>query len=250
MKLKYKYFKHHIIAIILFIFFGIICDIAINQYRDMYDMGIYNLIDISYIAVNSIYFTYIKYLMEDILIDYWNISLANGLFLFIFASLLLVYILINKDSDIPVIKTFYNYIENENTILLILFFFNSSCTVLTSYYFEPCFILISYQFSKFFHVIVETPEKAYCIIFLLFQLFCLMILLEIIELNFWNLNKNTRRNIEERGLLDINDENGRDSSVDQTNIDFDIGYYIMATEDNKKKDGIEMITQNSSLTEN
>ena len=62
-----------------------------------------------------------------------------------------------------------------------------------------------------------------------------MILLEIIELNFWNLNKNTRRNIEERGLLDINDENGRDSSVEQTNIDFDIGYYIMATEDNKKK---------------
>ena len=95
--------------------------------------------------------------MEDILIDYWNISLANGLFLFIFASLLLIYILINKDSDIPVIKTFYNSIENENTILLILkqiliiiiFFFNSSCTVLTSYYLEPCFILISYQFSKF-----------------------------------------------------------------------------------------------------
>ena len=82
----------------------------------MYDMGIYNLIDISYIAVNSIYFTYIKYLMEDILIDYWNISLANGLFLFILASLILIYILTNKDSDIPVIKTFYNYIENENKV--------------------------------------------------------------------------------------------------------------------------------------
>ena len=256
--LNYKFFKHHIIAIIFFIFFGIICDIAITQYKDMYNMGVYNFIDILVIIGNSIYYICIKYLMEKLLLQYWNIALASGLFYFVLGVLFLSFILTNKSSSIEFVKSFYNSIENGNLLLLIIKqiliiiiqFFNFTFILLTSYYFEPCFILISYQFSKFFHVIVETPEKAYCIIFLLFQLFCLMILLEIIELNFWNLNKNTRRNIEERGLLDINDENGRDSSVDQTNIDFDIGYYIMATEDNKKKDGIEMITQNSSLTEN
>ena len=255
--LKYKFFKHHIIAIFFFIFFGVICDITIDQYKDMYNKGIYNFIDISSIIINSIYFCYIKYLMENILFDYWNIALANGLLLFFLSCLYLIYILTSKNSDIKVVKSFYTSIENENiaplvikqVLIMILYFFNSTCTILTSYYFDPCFILISYQFSKFYQVIVKSPEKAYCIIFFLFQFFCLMILLEIIELNFWNLNKNTRRNIEERGLLDINDENRRDSSLEQTNIDFDIGYYIMATEDNKKKEDIEMRNKDSSFTE-
>ena len=224
----------------------------------MYEKGVYNLIDILSLIVNSVNLCYIKYLMESILFHYWNIALTNGLVFFVFSSFLLIYILTNKDSDTYIIKSFYATLEKENIailifrqiLLIIIFFFNSACTILTSYYFEPCFIIISYQFSKFYLVMLETPEKAYCIIFFILQFICLMIFLEIIELNFWKLNENTRRNIEKRGLLDINDENGRDSSVDQTNIDFDIGYYIMATEDNKKKDEIEMKSKDSSFAEN
>ena len=47
-----------------------------------------------------------------------------------------------------------------------------------------------------------------------------MIYLEIFELNFCNLNENTRRNIDLRGLLDLSTENGRDSTVIDINKDY------------------------------
>ena len=52
-----------------------------------------------------------------------------------------------------------------------------------------------------------------------------MIHLEIIELNFCGLNKNTKRNVELRGILDISKER-KDSSVEFNNIDINKDYYI------------------------
>ena len=70
-----------------------------------------------------------------------------------------------------------------------------------------------------------------------------MIYLEIIELNFCNLNNNTRRNINLRGLLDISGENGRDSTV----IDINKDYFIEKLEnESQKEDNIEMIRQNTT----
>ena len=70
-----------------------------------------------------------------------------------------------------------------------------------------------------------------------------MIYLEIIELNFCNLNNNTRRNISLRGLLDISGENGRDSTV----IDINKDYFIEKLEnESQKEDNIEMIRQNTT----
>ena len=68
-----------------------------------------------------------------------------------------------------------------------------------------------------------------------------MIYLEIFELNFCNLNENTRRNIDLRGLLDLSAENGRDSTV----IDINKDYFIDKSEidDNHKETNIEMIPQ-------
>ena len=63
---------------------------------------------------------------------------------------------------------------------------------------------------------------------------------EIFELNFCNLNENTRRNINLRGLLDDLEENGRDSTV----IDINKDYFIDKSEiDDKKEPNIEMIHQ-------
>ena len=90
-------------------------------------------------------------------------------------------------------------------------------------------------------MIKNEPEKLYCIIFFAIQFFSLMIYLEIFELNFCNLNENTRRNINLRGLLDDLEENGRDSTV----IDINKDYFIDKSEidDNHKETNIEMIPQ-------
>ena len=58
-----------------------------------------------------------------------------------------------------------------------------------------------------------------------------MILLEIIELNFCRLNKNTRRMIEQRGIDELLGDSGRDSSVGLNKVDINKDYYIQANDD-------------------
>ena len=60
-----------------------------------------------------------------------------------------------------------------------------------------------------------------------------MIHLEILELNFFGLNKYTKRNIELRGMKDILFE-GRDSTVDKGVIDINESYSVMRKENNNK----------------
>ena len=124
-------------------------------------------------------------------------------------------------------------------------FITFSLSMLNIYYFSPNFILISYHLSKFAKILIDLikdePEKLYYLVFFAIQFFSLMIYLEIFELNFCNLNENTRRNIDLRGLSDLSGENGRDSTV----IDVNKDYFIDKSEidDNHKETNIEMIPQ-------
>ena len=252
--LKYKYFIHHVISITTFILIGIICDIVIDKYEKLRKDGIYNFVDILAIIIDSLYFCYFKYLMEKKFVYYWNIGLTLGLTLVSFATLLLFVALIDKDksaSDIAMIYTFYKSFQEGNIGLIILKqftliflnFFLITFTLLTSFYFEPSFVLISYEFSKFFQVLKDNPEKAYVVVFFILQFFCLMIVLEIIELNFCGLNKNTKRNISQRGMSELLEENGRDSTVGLNQIDINKDYYITNSEENKKNEEIELKQQ-------
>ena len=47
----------------------------------------------------------------------------------------------------------------------------------------------------------------------IFELFMLLVFCEIIELNFWGLKENTKKNIEDRAEIPVFDENGRDSNL-------------------------------------
>ena len=75
----------------------------------------------------------------------------------------------------------------------------------TIYYFTPAHTLLVFYLSSIITIFEitndnDSPEYEWVIIILslLFTLFGLFIYLEIIELNFWDLNKNTRRNIDQR----------------------------------------------------
>ena len=117
----------------------------------------------------------------------------------------------------------------ENFYYLQTNFISSTLSIINIYYFNPTFFLINFIFSKFVLGLIDKREskKFFCIIFFLLQTFSLMVYLEIIELEFLGLNKNTKRNIELRGIEDISGENGRDSSIGvKDSIDINDDYYI------------------------
>ena len=192
--------------------------------------------------------------MEKICIHYWNIGFTLGLTLVTFATLILLYILTDKDkadSGTAMVSSFYKSFDEANIgliilkqfIIILLNFFLTTLTILTSFYFEPSFVLISYVFSKFYQALKDNLDKAYCIVFFVLQFFCLMILLEIIELNFCDLNKNSRRNIEKRGIDDLLGDNGRDSSVGLNIMDINKDYYLNKDNEEPKNEQIELYEQ-------
>ena len=82
-------------------------------------------------------------------------------------------------------------------------------------------------------------------IFFYFTIFCVDDLSWILELNFCNLNENTKRNIELRGLIDITGEFGRDSSLNNVEINKD---YLINTDMNKENGvDIEMDIRTNSV---
>ena len=118
--------------------------------------------------------------------------------------------------------------------------------ILNIYYFNPNYVLISFQFSKIADVLINENgnNKYYCIIFFVIQLFFLMVYLEIIELNFCDLNKNTKKNIEFRSVLEASGQSGRDSSVGLGVVDINKDYSVNLTENIKNNDkNIELLSE-------
>ena len=264
--LKYKYFRHHVVSMILFIILGNICDYVLHYYSHMFDYGpLMIVIQIISIFTDVIYYYYEKYLLEKLYYPYWEVSFLNGITLFTFATMLFIYVITNKDkenSNVAIVQDFYLYFQKvspgkiigKQLLVYIIYFINNSLTILIIYYLNPNFNLIGFHLSKIVQVLIdENNEKFYCIIIFILQLFCLMIYLEIIELNFCDLNKNTKRKINLRGIDDLSGDTGSDSNsaLGIGNIDIDQNYYIESLENDPRENSIEMsrseTTSKSSL---
>ena len=211
--LKYKYFIHNYIAIGAFIIFGILTDVILGVFSTALKIGYASmLIDFVVTITDSVHFCYQKYMLEKLYYPYWNVVLVPGLVLMVINSTTLIIILIcGKNTDINFFKGFYDYfnkievgyIVGKFLINVVLNFLLYTFTILTLYQFNPDFVLISLQLSKFVNVLMNNKNGTYYfIIFVVLQFFCLLIYLEIIELNFCELNKNTRRNVQIRGKDD------------------------------------------------
>ena len=246
--LKYKYYKHHIIFIAIFIICGISCDLLLNYYKQLGEFSfLINFIEFLSVLSDSMYYYYQKYMMEKLYYPYWRVSLCLGISYFFFATGFLIYFLSGNENESDLIKLFYLYFKNENVgikisklvIVYVSITINTALNILIIYYFNPNYILISFQISKIVQVLIdENKEKYYCIFFFVYQFMALMIYLEILELNFCNLNENTKSNIEYRGLLDLSGECGRDSSLGSIELNKD---YILDSNDGNV---IEMKEQN------
>ena len=252
--LKYKYFIHHIISMVGFILFGNFSDLILNYYPQITQYGfLINIIQFISIVIDVIYYYYQKYMMEKLFYPYWKIIFTIGLSFFLFATATLIYVLVEKENSYPIIangKYFYLYFKNENIGIkigkFIFSFIGGALNILNIYYFSPNYILISFQFSKIVDVLMteEDVKKYYCIIFFIFQLFFLMIYLEILELNFCNLNKNTKKNIEFRSITESLGQDGRDSTIDSGIVDVNKDYFINNNEsEDKNEKNIELLSQ-------
>ena len=244
--LKYKYYKHHIISMIIFMIFGIISDISFNNYENIdQKFFLFHFIKTIEIAMESLFFCYQKYMMEKFYCPYWNVSFFPGLSGFLILCIFLIIVLTDPDkekSSVELIANFYLYFNGKNIglkigkiiISFILYIIIEPLIILILFYFRPDFILIVLQFAYISKNLIEkSVDKLYCIIFFIIQFLALMIHLEIFELNFCDLNENTRRNIDLRSKIDLSNED-MDSSADFYYIDIDKDYTIDISEKNEK----------------
>ena len=128
-------------------------------------------------------------------------------------------------------------------IYLIVFrIFINILKVLTVYYFSPIHTFTSYIIVKMFNLLLrkDTEYKYFSLIPFVFQLLALLIFLEIIEINFCDLDKNTKRNIEKRqfeeNLKLLNQEIIDDDDDEKESIEVSPGY-IIETEMEKSSEG-------------
>ena len=133
--------------------------------------------------------------------------------LFITNTLTVILILMTpKDQESGFMATFWEYFEkvpagiiiSKFMINYILQFILDLLRMLTIFYLSPEYHLIAQNLGKIFFILVNGNDNKYiCIIFFILQFFCLLVYLEIIELNFLNLNKNTRKAITGRSYDDL-----------------------------------------------
>ena len=203
--LKIKLHIHHYIGIFIFIILSLgidlLCDLNIFK-PDIFFIFIY----IFRLIIDSIYATYEKYMMDKLGYSPYFVVFSIG-FIFLLEATVSAIIFSFMDNG-DTILSLENYFDKEDykevilhMIYLIAFrFFVNILKILTAYYFTPIHIFTSYTIIKVFNLFLEKDEdiKYYSLILFIFQFLALLIFLEIIELNFLNLNKNTKRNIQRR----------------------------------------------------
>ena len=254
--LKYKYFIHHIISMAGFILFGNFSDLLLDSYSEIIKFGAVPIIILIFgIISDVVYYYYQKYMMEKLFYPYWTISFTAGIGLALFSTAILIYVLVVKEKANPFIvdpQRFYSYFNGNDIglkvgkiiLLYILSVVNTILNILNIYYFSPNYILISFQFSKFVDVLINesNSKKYFTIIFFVIQLFFLMIYLEILELNFCNLNQNTKKSIDFRSTIDSSGENGRDSTIGLGVVDINEDYSLDLSENgDKNNNNIELL---------
>ena len=254
--LKYKYYIHHIISIVIIVIICIVLDFLLNNF---FDMNKYTIISsIILILADSFLYSYLKYLIEFKYYFYLDILYIYGIFMFFWNSVALGFtVIIQKiNGTNHIFFEFYNYFNTNGAwIVLFRFLFGLIITGLILDLLEymilnkltPNYIIICYEIGKIPSNIKNFVNSDYykfqinnkflvligIIILSVLQVITLLFYLEIFEFNFCSLNKNTKKNIEERELMLTSYNIGMDNYLvdDESNIVMK-GYII--EEENRK----------------
>ena len=245
--LKYKYFIHHYLSIVLIFISAIAMDLLLDNYSSIIKKNILNILpELLGIISGTANLCYIKYMIDRQYHHYWNIKFAVGCNLLLICIIFLMMIVLPKKNDqtnfapnfFPYFqKTSLGLIISKVFVQIIIFFIFHVLHILTIFYLSPEFVLISQILMKILTIVVKEGNNKYiCLIFFALQIFSLMIYLEIIELNFLKLNFNTKRNIKERCTDELI---GRIDSFNDGGFEAGDGYFV-ANNDQNDNEKIEL----------
>ena len=233
--LKTKLYVHHYIGLLIFIIFSLGIDILVGM--NIFKPGaLFFFIYCIYLLFDSIYITYEKYMMDKLYYSPFIIVFAIGLLFLVTPTICAILIFIKgnmvKVGEKYKLQKFSDYFqENDYKDVIIHIVYLTSfryviniLKILTIYYFTQNHIYTTYVFIKLVDYLIRKKHwiRFLGIILFVFQFLGLLIYLEIIELNFLKLNKNTKNNIKKRELdediLLLSDEDSRKSDVEEDGI--------------------------------
>ena len=251
--LKYKYYIHHMISMFAYCALGITCDfIYSNFFKISYD---YVYIYIIYLINEVMVYCYLKYMMDKLYYHYIEIQLYWGVIGVIIKLIIFIFISIRQyklNEDGGILHDIYEYFTNTNVAVIIFYQFLYYITTgaiefllitLMLYYLKPNHYIITDEFYVYIKLIFfEKPEnRFYTLIPFCFQILFLLFYFEIFEFNFWGLNKNTVKNIQQREGNDVDSRYSKTS-----NIELEEQYYLekngTRTSDEGKTDKLEQTT--------
>jgi len=236
--LKYKYYIHHIISMIIYCILGISIDLILNNFF-LLNYKYIGLFAIS--IINELFlFCYIKYMLDKLYYQLVEIIFYFGIIgiiiIFCLFSSLIIYQYENEIDGISnSIKIYFN-----NTNVTIIIFYQFLFFILTSGFYCSLIILLLYYLKPNHKIIVDqievytlilmakNPNKWYTVIPFVLQILVLLFYFEILEFNLWNLNRNTIKNILIRELTE--NQNEEERSFSQIRVGFGEQYYIINDE--------------------
>jgi hypothetical protein len=243
---KMNYYKHQYYSIIFIIFFGLLKYIVKlfsegnikNKYKEVLSILLLQIIQAfvdSYIIGNAKILMESKYLSPYFICSIFG--LINGL-ITIISYFIVTYVPCNNNfcdliyNNVYYFDNIYSVFDNIYPIeifLIIYTIFQSGIFQILSYIiindFTICHIFLFYQVLELADSFIEIFNNGinFFVIYLLiisgiFEIFIVLIFLEIIELRFCGLNYNTKRNIKERALIESNLSNEMRSPTEETVI--------------------------------
>ena len=248
---KSKYYIHHIICLVIFCGLCVGIDLLLNTFKAEFSEKIPLKIVFNIIVVifELIRLCYHKYMMNNLYYHYWSVSFSYGLFTLIIAifSLISVYIVGDKNDEN---NSYFQFLKNTEFRYLfprilswiIIYGLLEIFKLLALESLTPNHMMISYEIGKIANILYSSKSrrKWHSLILFAIQFIILLFFLEVFEFNFCNLNKNTRRNIEERSLTSMDMR----ESIGSVN-ELDIEGYSIRPENNENTNEMQILNNDN-----
>ena len=247
--LKYKYYIHHFISITIFVILTIIIDIILDNFHRA--NKITAILSIFVVLVESIYYSYLKYLVEKKYYYTLHILSVLGIFDVMFNIITLtIEIIIHKvkGSYGLIFKFYFFYIKYHSWYMILRFLISLIIEGIILSILEfvilkeltPGYIIIAYTLGKIpSSIIANTGNNRWIILAIsIVQIFILLFYLEILEFNFCSLNKDTKKSIIERERIESriseNDKFDNDNKIEIKG--YELGEIIKRQESNESNE--------------
>ena len=211
--LKYKYYVHHIISMVIYCILAIVSDFILKNYFILNYKYIFILI--LFILAETMLYVYLKYMMDKLYYHYAEIVLYWGIIGVICKIVIYGSIIITeyKKEENTFLNDFLNYLKTTKVVIIIfyqgVYFLSISAIyivliIVMIFYLQPNHMIIGDEFLVYTETFIygQNPKRFYAFIPFTFQIFVLLFYFELLECDLWNLNKNTKRNIEKREKIE------------------------------------------------